>query len=279
MRAIRVKIEQELVNYKVPTSFQLKETYPLPPYSTVIGMIHNLCGYNKYKDMDISIQGYSHSRTNDLSTRYEFSNKSPTVDKKYYCKKCDKEKKGKEKELKCVCGESNFYTIEKVRGGEGGIIRGCSTAELLTEVELIIHIVPKDESLIDEIAEKLMFPREYPSLGRREDLAIIKEVKVVEVRGEETEKIIPMKNNYSAYIPLKYMKNGDILTLKEKNVKNKGTRYKLNKDYKLEEFGKGNSKKIFRKWSKIDVLYTSSIFADDEGLINIDEDNNLVLLV
>ncbi len=34
-----------MVNYRVPTSFQLKESYPLPPYSTVIGMVHSLCNF------------------------------------------------------------------------------------------------------------------------------------------------------------------------------------------------------------------------------------------
>ena len=56
MRAVRLKLEQELVNYKVPTSFQLKETYPLPPYSTVSGMVHVMCGFEEYKAMKISVQ-------------------------------------------------------------------------------------------------------------------------------------------------------------------------------------------------------------------------------
>ena len=43
MKAIRVKLTQDMVNYRKPTSFQLKETYPLPPPSTVIGMVHYLC--------------------------------------------------------------------------------------------------------------------------------------------------------------------------------------------------------------------------------------------
>ena len=74
MKAIRVELWQDMVNYKKPTSFQLKETYPLPPYSTVIGMVHRLCGYDEYKDMKISIQGKYFSKVNDLCTRYEFKN-------------------------------------------------------------------------------------------------------------------------------------------------------------------------------------------------------------
>lgn len=247
MRAIRVKIEQELVNYKVPTSFQLKETYPLPPYSTVIGMIHNLCGYNSYKDMDISIQGYSHSRTNDLFTRYEFK---PAF-------KFDKSR-------------------HQLEVGGYGLGRGISTTELLTEVELIIHIVPKDESLIDEIAEKLMFPREYPSLGRREDLAIIKEVKVVEVRETEKESV-KLNKNYTAYIPIDIEKK--VRVKNEGEVKNKGTRYKLNKVYEKMNVGTEKKPKFFRKWEKVSVLYSSDVFVSRRKKLLVDDEKNILFLV
>ena len=64
MKAIKLKLYQNLVNYKKPTSFQLKETYPLPPYSTVIGMIHYACDFDEYKDMNVSIQGSYYSKVN-----------------------------------------------------------------------------------------------------------------------------------------------------------------------------------------------------------------------
>ena len=92
MKAIRVKLWQDMVNYKKPTSFQLKETYPLPPYSTIIGMIHSLCGYDEYKEMKISVQGKYFSKVNDLYTRYEFSpNKYEENDlkRKMICTDCE----------------------------------------------------------------------------------------------------------------------------------------------------------------------------------------------
>ncbi len=65
--------------------------------------------------------------------------------------------------------------------GEFGVSRGVSTVELLVDVELLIHIIPKDQRLVKEIEEAFLYPREYPSLGRREDLVVINEVKVVDV--------------------------------------------------------------------------------------------------
>ena len=156
MKAIRLKIFQNLVNYKLPTSFQLKETYPLPPYSTVIGMVHNACEFTEYVPMKVSVQGKYHSKVNDLMTRYEFK---PGM---------------------------NFDKSRHQLNVDGfGIGRGVSTVELLSEVELLIHIVPENQELLEEICEKLTYPHEYLSLGRREDLIVFGELpKIVEV--EET---------------------------------------------------------------------------------------------
>ena len=66
-KAVRLCLYQNLVNYKKPTSFQLKESYPLPPPSTVIGMVHFACGYSEYEPMDVSIQGNFNSRVYDLA--------------------------------------------------------------------------------------------------------------------------------------------------------------------------------------------------------------------
>ena len=56
-RAIRIKCFQNLVNYRKPGSFIIKETFPLPPYSTVLGMIHAACGYTEFHPMKLCIQG------------------------------------------------------------------------------------------------------------------------------------------------------------------------------------------------------------------------------
>ena len=69
MKAIRVKLYQESASYRKLTSFKVKETYPLPPYSTVIGMVHSLCGYKEYKEMQISVQGKNFSRVKNLYSR------------------------------------------------------------------------------------------------------------------------------------------------------------------------------------------------------------------
>jgi CRISPR-associated protein Cas5t len=54
-----MKLFQETACYKKPFAFKVAETYPLPPYSTVIGMFHKIIGAKpgEYYPMNISIQG------------------------------------------------------------------------------------------------------------------------------------------------------------------------------------------------------------------------------
>ena len=59
MAILKLKIFQETACYKKPLAFKVAETYPLPPYSTVIGMFHKILKAQpgEYFPMNISIQG------------------------------------------------------------------------------------------------------------------------------------------------------------------------------------------------------------------------------
>lgn len=243
MKAIRLKLYQNMPNYKKPNSFQLKESYPLPPPSTIIGMVHYLCGFTEYKEMDISIAGNYNSKINDLYTRYEFKSETKFEEGRH-----------------------------QLNVGGYGISRGVATQELLVDVNLIIHIVPKDKSLIEEIYKSLKYPREYPSLGRREDIALIEEVNIVELEEKDLEDIENPKEYINYYIPIEKINEFDF----HGNYTNiPGTRFKLTKDYKLEEVAKN---KVFRKWNKVDVLYTSGFGYYDVNAL-VDEEDNAVFLI
>lgn len=243
MKVIRLKLYQNMVNYKVPNSFQLKETYPLPPPSTVIGMVHNICGFKEYVPMDVSIQGKYYSKVNDLQTRYEFGNK--------------KFEKGRH-QIKV----DDHY----------GVTRGVGTTELLVDVELLIHI-KTDEKRLNEIYEALSRPKEFPSLGRREDIVRIDEVKITEIRREDGDNI-EEKNSYKRYISLEDLED---MELEFERIRNKepGSRYVLNKDYELVELAKN---KIFRKWNRVECVYISepSLFMQE---LDIDEYDDIVFFL
>ena len=231
MKAIKIKLFQETASYRMFPSFQVKATYPLPPYSTVIGMVHSLCGFDEYKEMKISVQGKNFSRVEDLYKIYEFGNQK--LDPKRHQLEVD----------------------------GLGITVGVATIEILTDIELLIHIIPEDQSLLAEIKQAFENPAEYPSLGRREDLATIMEVKEVKVKKGKLEDM-EQNEDYAAYVPIKYLNEGF-----------HGYRINLPKYYELIKI---TSKKTFRKWHKEDVLYSSNVERLNDKEILLDDDKNPV---
>lgn len=238
MKGIRIEAYQNLVNYRKPTSFQLKETYPLPPYSTVIGMIHAACGFTSYVPMKVSIQGKYYSKVNDLWTRYEFSG-SKFEDNRHQLK------------------------VESTDGKSIGVIKGVSTTELLVDVDLVLHVVPEDEQYIPIIIESLRSPSEYLSLGRREDLLQINVVEEVEISEENTTRESTIK--YDIYVPKEKLdESGDFIEY--------GTSYHLNKTFEIVEIGRNRQ---IRKWEKVLVYHvpassTNVLYADSEILVDND---------
>ncbi|MFR2533975.1 MAG: type I-B CRISPR-associated protein Cas5b [Clostridia bacterium] len=59
MKYLKLCLFQETACYKKPFAFKVAETYPLPPYSTVIGMLHKILQAKpgEYFPMNLSIQG------------------------------------------------------------------------------------------------------------------------------------------------------------------------------------------------------------------------------
>lgn len=66
MKVLRIVLKQSSANYKKAGSIDNKMTYPLPIPATIIGALHNICGYTDYHSMDISIQGNFEAVSKDM---------------------------------------------------------------------------------------------------------------------------------------------------------------------------------------------------------------------
>lgn len=77
MKILKMKLFQESACYKKPFAFKVAETYPLPPYSTVIGMFHKIlqAESGEYFPMNVSIQGNYESIFNNYQTLRMFKGK------------------------------------------------------------------------------------------------------------------------------------------------------------------------------------------------------------
>lgn len=157
-RAIRLQCFQNLVNYRKPSSFIIKETFPLPPYSTVLGMIHAACGFTEFHPMKLCIQGTNSGIISELYTRYSFS-----IGTKF---------------------DASRHNVCVDDGEKYGVFRGVANVELVCENHMVIHIVPLEEDF-DIVYQALKNPPKYLSLGRYEDLLDIERVDIVKIEQEE----------------------------------------------------------------------------------------------
>lgn len=171
-RAIRVKCFQNLVNYKKPSSFIIKETFPLPPYSTVLGMIHAACGYTEFHPMKLCIQGTNSGTVSELYTRYSFS-----AGTKY---------------------EEGRHQICVEDGERYGIFRGIANVELVCDNDMVIHVIPEEDDF-EKVYNSLKYPPRYLSLGRYEDLLDIERVDIANIHQEDEVEI-----KRDMYIPVSY---------------------------------------------------------------------------
>lgn len=74
MRVLRIHLKQTSANYRREETIENKMTYPLPPFSTVIGALHQAAHLKEYHNMDISIQGDYRSLSREPYTDYCFLN-------------------------------------------------------------------------------------------------------------------------------------------------------------------------------------------------------------
>lgn len=249
-KAVRIKLFQQMPNYRKPSSFLIKESYPLPPYSSVIGMVHAVCGFlDRYHPMQVSIQGKSASSVSDYAVMYIFAAESAIFDK-------DKNTNENVPRGTLVKGVDNIK--------DTSLYRSPKSVELLTDVELVIHIIPEDEAELDVIAESFKNPPEYISLGRREDIARIDEVKITELEDEFDE----ANFQYSAYVPT------DCLTEFEDSDQIKGTVYKIPKVFDT------SAKSGMRTWKEVvkvrhmpqNASVSEEIFENENVMFDKDEE-------
>ena len=222
MKALRLDLFQETACYRKPFAIKISETYPLPPYSTINGLLHRILDAKEYIPIRISIQGDYESLVNEYQTTY------------FYKKN----------------------TVTKMPMNQ----------HLLLNVRLIVHI-SAENSVLDELYNRIRNLEEFLSLGRREDLLRIDDIQFVELNeyeidsdaeDDEEDEDIPKQEKYnlkhSIYIPKTY------------DVEFDGISYRLNNYYKSTR----------DKWEKIDVKFIQKGANFDSYNILLDEKEDVV---
>lgn len=327
MKAVRLVLTQSKANYRKEECIDNAMTYPLPPVSTVIGALHHACGYKKYHDMSVSVQGKYASMHREFKIEKlqynSFANDRGTMIKKAnsgvsnayvevakslkrgssFAKKqdiiiYDKEKYNEffqlrkelenirkeiekldadfkvlkesgqldKKELKAAREEKNIAKqkiaeqkacIEAQLELFATIEKQMRWKEVLDEVRLVLHIKASDDVMKD-ICDNVL---NLTAIGRAADFVNVCECEIVELVQDKC--CIGIKNDMSAYL-----KAADLDCFVDERGRHfrAGTRYSLNKNYKIVD-----EKKEYRK---VSVLYCSNyklheynenVFVDDAG--------------
>ncbi|WP_068747791.1 type I-B CRISPR-associated protein Cas5b [Thermovenabulum gondwanense] len=181
---LKIKIYQPQSHYRMPFTYQRRHTYPLPPYSTVLGLIANIlgirnlpdqeepcikencnCSYHKLKQIKMSICGKFQAK----STEYIWL-----------------------RNLSKNAHIGRFGSIEnRFVAGHIEHIGGQSLCliDILNDVQILIYLYHHDYTFLDEIKQKFENPANRYSplhLGRAEDWIVIKELEDIELEVHET---------------------------------------------------------------------------------------------
>lgn len=167
---LRLTMFQETACYKKPSAFKVGETYPLPPYSTVKGMLHHLLQADSFIPMKLCIQGNYESKVIDYQRHYFF-------------------KKRNVAELPLTL-DGLAYRPQYQEMTTMPIYM-----HMLLNVKLIIHISAEAETLTR--IEQALASGVPISLGRWEDLVRIDECKRVTLTTNED-----LETPYPMYCPI-----------------------------------------------------------------------------
>lgn len=204
MPILRLIIYQPQAHYRIPFTFQRRHTYPIPPYSTVIGFLCNTCGiddqekevnvgqnkikpYELIKQLKISVVGRFETKTTEMIW---FRNLSKETHNQTY---------------------GNINIREK--NGQIGHIGGQAPMKIdvLENVEIIIHLFHNDKDELGKLKHLLENPQQRLQvlhIGRAEDWIVYKDISIID---ENNKNIIEIKRQdgiypYFFWIPEKIFK-------------------------------------------------------------------------
>ncbi|HBG4729719.1 TPA: type I-B CRISPR-associated protein Cas5 [Clostridioides difficile] len=227
MKVLKLDLFQETACYKKPFAMKITETYPLPPYSTINGLIHKILNATEYIPFNISVQGTYESIFNNYQTTY-------------------------------------FYKKDSITSMP-------MNSHMLLNVNLIIHI-GGDFDLLKEIYDSLLNYDEHLSLGRKEDLLRINDIRFIEVNKFEVDEDIQL-DDYENYRLSKYNIRMPIYipksSLQDEYIE--GISYRLNNYY--DNNAKEDKKRV---WNKVDSYYVDDEIPISVGNILLDDEGDLL---
>lgn len=177
MKAVRIKLYQNMVNYRRELSYGYVQTYPLPTPSMVKGMAHAILNLDSYHSLKISIQGSYASVVTNMQKVYKF----------------DRDRASR---------PNNPYDLV-VGNSKKTATHGVMFVDEIVDMELILHISFDEEYLNEQLLEAVR--QKTVILGRNEDIARVdfEDIGLVDILSSDNEYRLP----YSIYLKPEICKN------------------------------------------------------------------------
>lgn len=192
MKAVMIQGHMDTARFSIPGwNGKRGETYPLPPFSTIAGMVHFLCRWDSWHDMKISVSGNGVMNKPEICARWRGGAVAGSETEEF---------------------KQRFPV--RVKSGDSfvGWVNTLIYEAFASDLDLRLHIMPDNQEEVDVIYRKILNPRTFPSLGRHEDLIRIDDVQVVDILPAQE-----MALDMCAYAP--------------STIKVPGTVYTIHKDY------------------------------------------------
>lgn len=194
MKAVMIQGHMDTARFSIPGwNGKRGETYPLPPFSTVAGMVHYLCRWDSWHEMKISVAGNGVMNKPEICMRWRGGAVAGSETEEF---------------------KQRFPV--RVKSGDSfvGWVNTPIYESVVSDLDLRLHIMPENQDEVDVIYKKILNPRTFPSLGRHEDLIRIDDAQIVD--------ILPAQETTL-----------DMCTYAPAAIDISGTVYKVHKDYTI----------------------------------------------
>jgi CRISPR-associated protein Cas5t len=234
MEVLKIRAYQLFANYRKPMSYNFIDTYPLPPLSTVKGWFHNVIEAKEYIPVSMSIQEAKPAKDDEYSS--------------------------------IVHDMQTMIKFDRKRNGENQIIvEGFNKAfsqspkyvATIHNIALNIYLASDKESL--KKFKQRVFEKDFPSLGRYEDLLRIDQIEFIDLSKKEINQMEPYTMDYKTYINRETADNLNII----------GTNYLMNFKYELIDGLRYFTEKLPVVFINSDneILERTFLFDDKDGRI------------
>lgn len=236
MKAVKLKIYQNMVNYRKEMNFKYVQTYPLPTFSMIKGMLHYILKLREFKKLKISVQGNYENVATNMQKIIKFDSIRDDVKKNYV--------------------DPRQRINVRSKNPNTTINTGLMFVDSIIDMNLIIHFWFDDEELNYNFVKDVY--KNIITLGRNEDIARIDECKIVEIYKEDNGKVL----THNIYL------SKDICI----ENKMKGTHFRI--PFYYETVKSFEDKRIF-KFSDV-VYIAKDTKIKEDITVSVDEDNDIV---